>query len=115
MRNRLVRTLCVIIICNCVTSLAHAQQDSVAAVKSKGTLVWGADQEGGGPFVFPVDNDPTRLTGFEVDLADLIAEHLGVKAQFQQGQWDKLPDLLDRGDIDIVLNGFEWNSGRAER
>lgn len=36
-------------------------------------------------------------------------------AEFSQGQWDKLPDLLDRGDIDIVLNGFEWNSGRAER
>lgn len=115
MQNRLVRALCVIVICNCVTSLAQAQQDSVAAVKSKGTLVWGADQEGGGPFVFPVDNDPNRLTGFEVDLADLIAEHLGVKAQFQQGQWDKLPDLLDRGDVDIVLNGFEWNTGRAER
>jgi polar amino acid transport system substrate-binding protein len=91
------------------------QQSSLAEIKAKGTLVWGADQEGGGPFVFPMDDDPSRLTGFEVDLAELIAAHLGVKAQFQQGQWDKLPDLLDRGDLDIVLNGFEWNAGRAER
>jgi polar amino acid transport system substrate-binding protein len=78
-------------------------------------LVWGADKEGGGPFVFPDDTDPNRLIGFEVEIAELIATHLGVTAQFQQGQWDKLPDLLDRGDIDIVLNGFEWNAGRAER
>ena len=94
---------------------AAAQSESLQAIRTKGTLVWGADQEGGGPFVFPVDADPTKLTGFEVDLAELIASHIGVKAQFQQGQWDKLPDLLDRGDIDIVLNGFEWNPGRADR
>lgn len=94
---------------------AMGQDESLRAIQSKGSLVWGADQEGGGPFVFPDENDPNKLVGFEVELAELIAAHMGVKAQFAQGQWDKLPDLLDRGDIDIVLNGFEWNSGRAER
>ena len=94
---------------------AYGQDDSLRTIQSKGTLVWGADQEGGGPFVFPDEKDPNKLVGFEVELAELITEHMGVKAQFAQGQWDKLPDLLDRGDIDIVLNGFEWNPGRAER
>ena len=94
---------------------AFGQDNSLQAIQSKGTLVWGADQEGGGPFVFPDEKDPSKLVGFEVELAELIAAHIGVKAQFAQGQWDKLPDLLDRGDIDIVLNGFEWNAGRAER
>lgn len=99
-----------------ISSLAaHGQDDSLRTIQSKGTLVWGADQEGGGPFVFPDEKDPNKLVGFEVELAELIAAHIGVEAQFAQGQWDKLPDLLDRGDIDIVLNGFEWNSGRAER
>ena len=32
-----------------------------------------------------------------------------------QGQWDKLPDLMDRGDIDLVLNGYEWSDNRAAR
>ena len=45
----------------------------------------------------------------------MIAEHLGVNAEFSQGQWDKLPDLLDRGDIDLVLNGYEWTTSRAAR
>lgn len=65
--------------------------------------------------MFPRENDPTKLQGFEVELAGHIAAKLGVRAQFQQGQWDKLPDLLDRGDIDVVLNGYEWTSSRAER
>lgn len=89
--------------------------EALDRIRQRGTLIWGADQEGGGPFVFPDTKDPTRLTGFEVELAGLIAESLGVTAQFSQGQWDKLPDLLDRGDIDIVLNGYEWTQNRADR
>ncbi|WP_437187209.1 ABC transporter permease subunit [Planctomicrobium sp. SH668] len=89
--------------------------DGLKKVQQRGSLIWGADQEGGGPFVFPAPDDPNRLDGFEVDLAKIIAESMGVKSQFQQGQWEKLPDLLDRGDIDIVLNGYEWTPPRADR
>jgi len=89
--------------------------EALAKIRSRGTLIWGADQEGGGPFVYPAAEDPNRLEGFEVELAALLAEELGVRAEFSQGQWDKLPDLLDRGDIDIVLNGYEWTPNRAQR
>lgn len=92
-----------------------AAQDGLQRVRERGTLIWGADQEGGAPYAYPDPEDPTRLIGFEVDLAQLIAEHLGVRPQFAQGQWDKLPSLLDRGDIDIVLNGYEWLPQRAEQ
>jgi polar amino acid transport system substrate-binding protein len=82
--------------------------DTLDDIKQRKTLVWGADAEGGGPFVYPRDDDPSRNQGFEVDLAEFLAAKLGVKAEHRQGQWDKLPDLLNRGDIDIVLNGYEW-------
>ncbi len=95
------------------SSVLHAG-DALNTIRERGTLVWGADAEGGAPFVFPSDNDPNVLKGFEVDIANLIAERLGVEAQFSQGQWDKLPDVLNRGDVDIVLNGYEWSPTRAE-
>jgi polar amino acid transport system substrate-binding protein len=75
-------------------------------VRERGVLVWAADQEGGGPHVYPDPDEPTRLTGFEVELAGLIAAELGVEARFQQGQWDRLPLLLGRS-ADCVINGFE--------
>lgn len=84
-------------------------------IHDRGVLRWGADQEGGGPFIYPAPDDPSRLLGFEVELAELIAARLGVRAEFVQGQWDKLPDLADRGDIDLVLNGYEWTPQRASR
>ena len=84
-------------------------------VRQRGRLIWGADQEGGGPFVYPDAANPSKLTGFEVEIAEQLASRLGVAAQFAQGQWDKLPDLLNRGDIDIVLNGYEWSQDRSQR
>ncbi|MFM7107351.1 MAG: ABC transporter permease subunit [Planctomycetaceae bacterium] len=80
-------------------------------VVRRGELVWAADQEGGGPHVFPDPDDPARLTGFEVEFADLVAGELGVKARFQQGQWDRLPLLLGRS-ADCVINGFELTPER---
>jgi polar amino acid transport system substrate-binding protein len=80
-------------------------------VVRRGELVWAADQEGGGPHVFPDPADPRRITGFEVDLAGLIATELGVKARFQQGQWDRLPLLLDQS-ADCVINGIELTPER---
>jgi polar amino acid transport system substrate-binding protein len=90
-------------------------QDTLDTIRQRGTLIWGADQEGGGPFVYPRENDPTQIQGFEVELAEYLARKLGVRAEFAQGQWDKLPDLMDLGNIDIVLNGYEWSAARAER
>jgi polar amino acid transport system substrate-binding protein len=96
-------------------SPVHA--DALDRIAERGTLVWGADQEGGGPYVYPDENDPSILRGFEVELAEILAEEIGkqldrpVKAQFKQGQWENLPLMLD-GTIDLVLNGFELTPER---
>jgi polar amino acid transport system substrate-binding protein len=91
-----------------VASAGAAELDEV---RRRGELVWAADQEGGGPHVFPNPDEPERLTGFEVDFAELIAAELGVKARFQQGQWDRLPLLLGRS-ADCVINGIELTPER---
>jgi len=70
--------------------------------------------------VFPDPADPERRIGFEIDLAHALAAELSralgreIEARFAQGQWDKLPDLLKTGRIDLVLNGYEWTPERAQ-
>lgn len=86
---------------------AETPPDTLAAVRARGVLRWGADAQGGAPFIFQDPRDPNHLIGFEVDLADAIAQKLGVRAHPVQGQWDKLLELLGRGDFDIALNGIE--------
>lgn len=81
--------------------------DTLAAVRARGELRWGADAQGGAPFIFQDPRDPNHLVGFEVDVADALARKLGVRAVPMQGQWDRLIELMARGDFDIALNGIE--------
>jgi polar amino acid transport system substrate-binding protein len=92
-----------------VALAARVRADTLDQIQKRGTLRWGGDQSGGGPYIYEANGN---LTGFEVDLADHLARSLGVRSEFVQGQWDKLPQLLNRGDIDIVLNGYEWSPER---
>ncbi len=112
-RGRLaLRPALVAIIALCAT-VYPASADSLDTIRERGVLIWGGDQEGGGPFMYPDPDHPDRLLGFEVELADVLARHLGVQARFFQGAWDTLPQFLESGQIDIVLNGYEWTPDRA--
>jgi len=87
------------------SQLVHA--DTLQRIKQDGVLKWGADAEGGAPYVFPDPNQPDHLIGFEVEIADALSKKLGVRAQMVQNQWDALVPALQRGNFDIVLNGLE--------
>ncbi len=84
-----------------------ADADHLQSIKASGVLRWGADAEGGAPYVYPDPQKPEHLIGFESELADAIAAKLGVKAQMVQNQWDQLIPALERGNFDILLNGLE--------
>ena len=88
---------------------------TLAAIQKNGVLKWGADAEGGAPFVFPDPQKPERLIGFEAELADALAARLGVKAEMVQNQWDQLTPALLRGNFDIILNGLELTPENQQR
>jgi len=81
--------------------------DTLAAVRQRGELRWGADAFGGAPYVFQDPWDPNHLVGFEVELAEALARKLGVKARPVGGAWERLLELLRRGDFDVAMNGIE--------
>lgn len=101
-------------VCAIVGLSRPAFADTLEDVQKAGKLVWGADMEGGGPYVYPREDDPEQVTGFEVDLAAKLAEYLKVQPEFYQAQWDKLPDMVSAHKVDVVINGYEWSPVRAE-
>jgi polar amino acid transport system substrate-binding protein len=86
---------------------------SLHAQAEKRPLRWGGDATGGAPYI--IEKPDGSVTGFEVELADYLGEKLGRKPKFVNGSWSQLPDLLGRGDIDIVLNGYEWSADLEKR
>jgi polar amino acid transport system substrate-binding protein len=89
--------------------------DALAEVRARGTLRWGGDLQGGAPYVSESPDRPGELEGFEVDIAAALAARLGVRPQFVQTDWSTLVPALERGSIDIVLNGLEITPARAQR
>ena len=74
------------------------------AQAEKPPLVWGMDSSGGAPYIF--DNN---TKGFEVELAAYLAKELGRIGEPADSDWDKLPEQLDKGEVDLVLNGYEYS------
>jgi polar amino acid transport system substrate-binding protein len=80
-------------------------------------LVWGGDAEGGAPFVEADPADPSRVRGFDVEVAERIARGLGGdrRAQFLQVQWSNIDQSVERGDFTLGLSGVEDTPARRAR
>lgn len=90
-------------------------KSQVQSPNSDKPLRWGADREGGGPYVYPDPVEPDHIIGFEVDLADELGRVLSRRAQLVLCGWDQILSDLDRGTIDVGLNGYEYTAQRARR
>ena len=97
----------VVIVCGVLSASLLAQDEAV--------LRFGGDAEGGAPFMEADPNDPSRVVGFEVDVAALLAAGLGRTPRFVQVGFATLDPAVARGDFDIGLSGLEDLPGRRAR
>ena len=91
--------LCALVACGCAAS-----RPSRASGR---TLRWGGDAEGGAPFVEADPADPSRVRGFDVDIATMIANGLGREPQFVQVAWASIEASVERGDFSLGMSGVE--------
>ncbi|HKB81082.1 MAG TPA: ABC transporter substrate-binding protein/permease [Thermoanaerobaculia bacterium] len=75
-------------------------------------LRWGGDAEGGAPYVEADPNDPSRVRGFDVEVAGEIARGLGRRAEFVQVAFNSIDQSVERGDFEIGMSGVEDTPAR---
>ena len=93
-----------------VPALACAPRDA-----KQSTLRWGGDAEGGAPFVEADPADPSKVRGFDVEIAGMIAHGLGREPVFVQTAWSSLEASVERGDFAVGLSGLEDRPELRER
>lgn len=84
---------------------------SLTDLQEKGTIVVGIDDQ------FPpmgFVGDDGELTGFDVELAKLVAEKIGVEAEIQPINWDSKEMELNGGKIDVIWNGYTITADRIK-
>jgi polar amino acid transport system substrate-binding protein len=70
-------------------------------------LRWGADATSGAPYVFADPTAPSRIIGYEKEIIEAVARHMGRSAAFVQNDWDGLIPGLGRGLYDVAIDGIE--------
>lgn len=85
---------------------ASAEDSDVAYIQEKGTLIVGITD------FAPMDykDESGGWIGFDADMARIVAEKLGVEAQFVEIDWDNKIMELDSKNIDVVWNGMTLTS-----
>jgi polar amino acid transport system substrate-binding protein len=87
----------------CLCAHVHAQSSE---------LKWAGDPEGGAPFVEADPADPNKLTGFDVEIAELIAQGVHKTPRFLFVPYGSIDQAIERGTADIGLSGMEDTPAR---
>jgi len=106
---RLLSTLLTVLALASLTAPAAAQQEAQQAAQP---FRWAGDPEGGAPFVEADPARPDQLVGFDVEIADLLAQGLGRRAQFVFVTFASIDQSVARGDAEIGLSGIEDTPAR---
>ena len=86
--------------------------DLLARIQSRGSIT--VAMEGTwAPWTY--HNEADELVGYDVEIAQKIAEKLGVSVNFVEGEWDGLLAGLDDGRYDIMVNGVGIMPDREEK
>ncbi len=81
-----------------------ATGDLLERIKAKGEITI-AMEGTWAPWTYHDSNN--NLVGFDVEIGQEIANKLGVKAKFIEGEWDGLLAGLESGRYDIMINGVD--------
>ena len=86
--------------------------DQLERIKEKGEITI-AMEGTWAPWTY--HNEKDELVGYDTEIGQVIADKLGVKAVFIEGEWDGLLAGLDAGRYDIMINGVDYTEERAKK
>ncbi len=93
------------------TGAPAAAENTLDKIKRRGEIVIGTSGVYP-PFEFVEDG---RLVGFDIDLGGLIADKLGVKANFVKIEWKGIIASLKSGRADILITAMTKTPDRAQQ
>lgn len=53
-----------------------------------------------------------KLIGFDTELAEAVAQELGISVEFKEINWDAKVTLVEGGQINVIWNGFTYTEER---
>lgn len=111
-RRQLVMGVMAVALVAGVNVKTFAAENLLNKIKERGTLLVGLEGTYP-PFSFQDENG--KLTGFEAEFAQQLAQHMGVKASLKPTKWDGMLASLDAKRIDVVINQVTISDERKKK
>ena len=96
------------------SAASTATTDKLQEIKDKGTLVMGTSADYP-PYEWHLIKDgKDEIIGFDIDIAQAIADELGVELEVKDMAFDGLIPALSTGKIDMIIAGMNATEERKE-
>ena len=102
--------LAVVFSLSLTAATAEGGDDLLDTIKERGTLIVGTEGTWS-PYTYHDESE--ALVGFDVEVAKLIADYIGVEIQYSETVWSSIFASLDAGQIDTVVNEVSYTEERA--
>ncbi|MBQ7064873.1 MAG: transporter substrate-binding domain-containing protein [Firmicutes bacterium] len=90
---------------------AAEPQNLLDTIKARGSLII-ATEGAWAPWTYHDEND--KLVGLDIEIGQLLADGLGVKAEFAETNWEAILSGVSSGRFDIACNGVGYSEERAK-
>ena len=101
-----------IIFMACTQKASDPKQDNWEKYQQQNSITVGFDNT----FVpMGYEEKNGQYAGFDIDLAKLVSEKLGIQIYFQPIDWDMKETELQNGTIDAIWNGYSATDERREK
>ncbi len=105
--------LLLLVACSGSTSQTTTEdKDLLAQIKEKGVMTVATEGDWS-PYTYH-DEVSNELVGFDVELAKMIADKLGVEVEYKETDWDSILAGVQSGTFDLGINGITYSDKRAE-
>lgn len=94
------------------SATSEASADLLSTIKEKGVITVATEGDWS-PYTYH-DESTNELVGFDVELAKMIADKLGVTVEYKETDWDSILAGVQSGVFDLAINGVTYTDERAE-
>ncbi len=88
-----------------------AETSHLAQIKQRGKLIVAQEV---GYLPFEMKTSSGKLIGYDVELARLLAQELGVAVEFKNVAWDGIIPTLRTGKVDCIISGMSIDAKRQK-
>lgn len=91
---------------------ACSKKDRLETIKEQGYITIASEGDWS-PYTYH-DEVTGELVGFDVELAKLIADKLGVEVKYAETDWESILSGVQTGRYDLAINGVTYTEDRAK-